>query len=109
MIINFSPVNCDTPLPEVVYSKDGLTINGQLFDFGPLADGATLPVQAIDSEWFKGLAVERIDGEINLTLLLPYSVVPPSDAVAFPKPLRVTKAGSVNLPFDPKAEEEGND
>lgn len=99
MIINFSPVRCDVSLPEVIYSKDALTINGELFDFGPLPDGASLPATAIESDWFKG-TVERIDGEINLTLLLPYSVFPPSDAVAFPQPVRVVNAGAVKLPFD---------
>lgn len=99
MIVNLSPTYADWPLPEVVYSKDALTVNGQLFDFGPLHDGATLLHGAVDSQWFTG-EVTRVDGEIHLTLKLPYSVLPASDAVAFPEPIRVIKAGAVKLPFD---------
>nr|WP_312968710.1 hypothetical protein [Pseudomonas sp.] len=99
MIIKLSPVDCAWDLPEVIYSKDALTINGELFDFGPLPNGAVLPLSAIDSIWFAG-DVKREGGEITLTLILPYSVFPLSRAVAFPEPIRVTKAGAVKLPFD---------
>jgi len=98
MNIVFSPVRLDRPLPTVVYSKDALTIDGQLFDFGPLPDGATLPASAVDSEWFTD-CIERVNGEISLTLMLPHGPNPP-DVVAFPEPIRVTKAGAVKLPFD---------
>lgn len=99
MIIGLSPVSADWPLPEVVYSKDALKIDGKLFDFGPLPDGGVLPPGAVASKWFDG-EVRRVDGEIHLTLLLPYSVFPPSEAVAFPELIRVIKAGAVKLPFD---------
>jgi len=98
MIIDLSPVRSDKPVPEVVYSKDALTINGQVFDFGPLPDSATLPAAAVDSDWIVG-EVERIDGEIHLTLMLPHGPNP-SHAVAFPEPIRVIRAGAVKLPFD---------
>lgn len=98
MIIDLSPVRSDKPVPEVVYSKDALTINGQVFDFGPLPDGATLPAAAVDSDWIVG-EVERIDGEIHLTLMLPHGPNP-SHAVAFPEPIRAIRAGAVKLPFD---------
>ena len=105
MIVNMSPVRCDEPLPDVIYSKDSLTINGQAFDFGPLPEGAILPAAAVESHWIVG-RVERIDGEIHLTLILPHGPNP-SNAVAFPEPIRVTKAGVVKLPFDvPKPAEE---
>lgn len=98
MIIKISPVRWDVEAPAVVYSKDALTINGQVYDFRPLPDGATLPAAAVDSVWLVG-EVERIDGEIHLTLLLPHGPNP-AHAVAFPEPIRVTKAGAVKLPFD---------
>lgn len=105
MNICFSPVRLDQPLPNVVYSKDALTIDGKLFDFRLLPDGATLPASAIDSEWFAD-RIERVDGEITLTLMLPHGPNP-SQAVAFPEPIRVTKAGAVKLPFDaPESAEE---
>src|SRR5690606_21239084 len=62
---------------------DILTLNGVPFDFGPLPDGATLPSEAIDSEWIVG-PVSRIDGELHLTLRLPHGPNP-SQAVAFPE------------------------
>lgn len=99
MIINLSPDRVDMVMPTVVYSKDTLTINGEIFDFGPLPEGAILPRSAIDSYWFAS-NVTRVNGEILLTLRLPYRLTPPSDSVAFPKPIRVTKAGAVKLPFD---------
>lgn len=103
MIIKIIPDRKDIGLPEIRYAKDALTIDGEVFDFGPLPNGATLPSTAIDSYWFDG-PVERIDGEISLTLRLPHGPNP-SPEVAFPQPIRVTKAGAVKLPFDVPAEE----
>lgn len=98
MKISLSPVRTDRSLPEVSYSKDALTVNGKLFDFGPLPEGATLPASAVDSEWFVD-RIERVDGEIHVTLMLPHGPNP-SHAVAFPEPIRVIRAGAVKLPFD---------
>lgn len=99
MKINFSPVRSDIDVPEVKCSKDALTIDGELFDFAPVPEGATLPAEAIGSAWFIG-PVQRIGGEIVLTLRLPHGPSP-SEAVAFPDPISVTKAGVVKLPSDP--------
>jgi hypothetical protein len=55
---------------EVVKQGKILTVNGQIFDFNPLAEGSTLPRQAINSIWFAGDA-EMVDGEVILTLLFP--------------------------------------
>jgi hypothetical protein len=75
---------------------DVLTINGVEFNFGPLPDGATLPAEAIDSPWIIG-PVSRIDGELHLTLLLPYV----SDGSHFePSPIHVTEDGMIPLPTD---------
>ena len=54
----------------VTRAGDVLTINDVDYDFGPLPDGATLPSDAIDCPWIMG-PVERVGGQLNLTLLLP--------------------------------------
>lgn len=101
MIIKLSPTRSDNTLT-VVKNGDALTINGQVFDFTPLPDGATLPSGAIESDWIVG-DVERINGVINLALLLPHGPNP-SQEVAFPAPLTVTQDGEVVLPADASEE-----
>jgi len=75
---------------------DQLTVNGELFDFSPLADGDTLPDGAIQSEWFVG-DVTREQGKLTLHLLLP---IPAhySPAQAFPEDLVDVADGEVVLP-----------
>ena len=101
MQIKLSPQRRDDTLTA---SKSGavLTLNGEAFDFGPLPEGATLPAEAIDSDWIVG-PVSRIDGELHLTLRLPQGANP-SRAVAFPEPIHVTEDGPIPLPFDPEPE-----
>lgn len=101
MHITLSPVRLDETLT-VSRAGDVLTLNGVAFDFGPLPEGATLPAEAIDSDWIVG-PVSRIDGDLHLTLRLPHGPNP-SQAVAFPKPLMVMVDGEIDLPFDPPAE-----
>jgi hypothetical protein len=57
----------------------------------------------VPSEWIVG-PVERIEGEIHLTLILPHGPNP-SAAVAFPEPIINPADGVVALPFDPPADE----
>lgn len=84
---------------EVVKLGDTLSINGESFDFSRMVAGDTLPCSAISSEWFDG-DVERIGGELVVTLILPnpwnYSpeqafpvdlVDVPDGVVVFPGPL----------------------
>lgn len=99
MHITLSPVRLDETLT-AIRAGDVLTLNGAAFDFGPLPEGATLPAEAIDSEWVVG-PVSRIDGELHLTLRLPHGPNP-SEAVAFPAPIIVVGDGPVPLPFDPE-------
>ena len=103
MHITLSPVRLDETLT-ATRSGDVLTLNGQAFDFGPLPEGATLPAEAIDSEWIVG-PVSRIDGELHLTLRLPHGPNP-SREVAFPEPIHVTEDGPIALPLNPKPEPE---
>lgn len=103
MHITLSPVRLDETLA-ATRAGDVLTLNGEAFDFGPLPEGATLPAEAVDSEWIVG-PVSRIDGELHLTLRLPHGPNP-SRAVAFPEPVTVTQDGPIPLPFDPPPEPE---
>ena len=102
MKIILSPVRMDETL-EASVAGDVITLNGQDFDFTQLPEGATLPADAINSEHFVG-PVERINGELHLTLRLPHGPNP-SQAVAFPEPIHVTEDGPVALPFDAPQEE----
>lgn len=102
MHISFAPQRRDDALT-VSKSGDVLTINGKVFDFSGLSDGATLPAEAVDSEWVTG-PVERISGDIHLTLLLPCGASP-SQAVAFPQPITVSADGAITVPRDPDPEE----
>jgi len=95
MQINLSPVrSSDTLL--VFRAGDLLIINDVGFDFTQLPEGATLPAEAVGSDNFVG-PVERINGELHLTLRLPHGPNP-SQAAAFPQPITVTQDGPVELP-----------
>lgn len=97
MLITISPARLDETLAASRFG-DVLILNGEAFDFGPLPAGATLPAEAISSEWVVG-DVSRIDGELHLTLRLPYGPNP-RQAVAFPVPINVTGDGPIVLPTD---------
>lgn len=95
MTIKLSPQRRDDQLTA---SKQGysLTINGVEYDFTDLPDGATLPREAIDCEYITS-DVERIDGEIHLTLLLPHGPYAPQET-RFPQPLTNPTDGPLPLP-----------
>ncbi|SEJ31511.1 hypothetical protein SAMN04244572_03509 [Azotobacter beijerinckii] len=103
MRINFSPVRSDMALT-ATKSGDILTVNGAAFDFSQLPDGATLPAEAIGSPLFCG-PVERVGGELHVTLLLPHGPNP-SQAQAFPQPVIVTADGQIPLPAGVAEEEQ---
>lgn len=98
MRVSLSPQRRDDAL-SVVKAGDCLTINGASFDFSSLPDGATVPSGEVPCEWVFG-PVERIGGEIHLTLILPHGPSP-SEAVAFPAALINPPDGPLALPFDP--------
>lgn len=95
MKITLSPVRRADP---ITVSKQGdiLTVNGTPFDFTPIPEGATLPADAIDSEFFSG-PVERINGELHLTLMLPHGPNAPEET-KFPVPITVLVDGPIALP-----------
>lgn len=97
MIISFSPQRRDDTL-SVSKLGDVLTINGDAFDFAGLPDGATIEAGIVPCKWIIG-PVERIGGELHLTLLLPHGPNP-SEAVAFPAPLIDPENGVLSLPSD---------
>ncbi|TXI05698.1 MAG: hypothetical protein E6Q70_10025 [Pseudomonas monteilii] len=95
MKIMLSPVRMEETL-EVTRQGDTLTVNGEAFDFSPLTEGATLPREAIKSDWFCG-PVERTGGELVVTLRLPHGANAP-ESTRFPQPLYMTADGAVPLP-----------
>lgn len=104
MHISFSPQRRDDALILEKSAGDRLRINGELFNFNPLNDGDVIPAGVVPSEWIVG-PVERVDGEIHLTLILPHGPSP-SSVVAFPEPITVVEDGPIHVPFDPVEQEE---
>ncbi|MGE9959175.1 hypothetical protein [Cloacibacillus porcorum] len=93
--INLSPQVREDSL---TVSKHGetLVINGIDYDFSQLPEGATLPREAIDCEYIVS-DVGRLNGNIELTLLLPITA-DASYAAKFPVPILVPEDGPVVLP-----------
>jgi hypothetical protein len=98
MIIKLVPQIRNDTL-QVTKVGNTLVVNGEIFDFSLMTEGATLPRSAIRAEWFVG-DVDMEQGELVLTMLLPipwnYSpeqalpsdlVDVPDGAVALPQPL----------------------
>jgi hypothetical protein len=106
MRISFSPQRRDDSL-EVSKAGDVLTIKGQVFDFSSLPDGGAIPAGEVPCEWITG-PVERVGGELHLTLILPHGANP-SAAVAFPAEIVGPTDGPIAVPFDAPAMEEPAD
>jgi hypothetical protein len=96
MLINLSPQRREDILT-ISKSGDILTINGVPYDFSQLPEGATLPREAIDCEWIVS-DVSRINGEIELTILLPHGANASHEA-RFPEPIIKNDDGQVVLPI----------
>lgn len=100
MKISFSPQgNRSDKLESLERQGSTLRINGAEYDFSVIPDGATLPNagQAAGCELVEG-AIERINGVLHITLLLPYSTMPQPQSVLFPEPVHVTEDGVIELP-----------
>jgi hypothetical protein len=95
MKIILSPQRRDDTLT-VTKQGDTLTINGTAYDFSVIPDGATLPKEATDCAWLAS-DVERIDGVLHLTLLLPHGANA-SQAARFPQPIINPADGVLELP-----------
>lgn len=109
MKIILSPQRRDDTL-SMVKSGDLLIVNGESFDFSQMGDGDTLPSSAISSQWLVE-KVDRIDGQLELTVLFPnpWNYSPeqafpaallnvPDGRVAMPKPLPDENGGYPELP-----------
>jgi hypothetical protein len=95
MRLLLSPVN-DPRTLNITKTGETLTINGESFDFSQLPEGATLPREAINCEFIIS-DVSRINGEIELTILLPHGANASHEA-RFPEPIIKTNDGQVVLP-----------
>ena len=95
MKIILSPQRRDDTLT-VTKQGDTLTINGTAYDFSVVPDGATLPRDATDCKWLAS-DVERINGVLHLTLLLPHGA-DASEAARFPQPIINPADGVLELP-----------
>jgi len=95
MKINLSPQRRDEQL-FITKTGDILTINGDTYDFNQLPDGATLPKDAVDCKWLVS-DVERVDGELVLTLILPHGPNAP-ESTRFPEPIIDPADGEIRLP-----------
>ncbi len=98
MKIKLTPVNYHEPLIASI-SGEILTLNDVAIDLSQLRDGDVLPAQAIDSPWFYG-DIQRVDGEIHLTLVLPHGANAPHETrfpAAYNTPMTVMD-GVISLP-----------
>lgn len=104
MIISFTPMRRDNAL-ELHKSGDTLTINGEPFDLSGVPDGATLPQAAVQCDMLAS-DIERIDGQLHLTLILPHGPNAPQDTL-FPQTRTLTADGPVALPtYDTPSQED---
>jgi hypothetical protein len=95
MHITLSPIRMDGTLA-LERRGDTLVFNGAALDLSAIPEGATLPAPAIDCPWITG-GVERRDGALHLTLVLPHGPDAPPETL-FPAPLVLTRDGPVDLP-----------
>ena len=95
MRIDLTPQRHDGALT-VSKSGDILTINGEAYDFSSLPDGATIPAGVVPCDWIAG-PVNRIDGDLHLTLILPHGPKPTPEQ-AFPQPIINPADGVIALP-----------
>lgn len=97
MIIKLSPRSADEQLSVEKFGSV-LRLNGLSFDFSGLPDGATLPGEAVGSPWVDA-PVERIDGELVVTLVMPHGVEAGQQS-RFPVDIVNPADGRVPLPTD---------
>ena len=95
MKIIFAPIRHDQTLT-LVKSGDSLIVNGEEYDFSGVSEGAVLPCSAVTCGWLAS-DVERKEGVLHMTLLLPHGAQPPFDTM-YPNPVVVVKDGPIDLP-----------
>jgi len=103
MRITLTPIRRNQTLT-LVKTADTLTVNGELFDFSGIPEGATLPQEAIACEWLAS-DIERVGGQLHLALILPHGANAPPETL-FPVPITLETDGPVLLPpYESPAEE----
>jgi len=95
MIIKLSSIRSDAELA-VTRAGDTLIINGVALDFSRLEDGSTLAAEAVSSDWI-AQSVERVNGNLVVTLMLPHAADAPEIA-RFPVDIINPADGPVHLP-----------
>lgn len=92
----YAPINPSETL-SLIRRLDVLVINGERYDFGGVAEGATLPASAVKCEALAS-DVTRVDGQLVLTLMLPCG---PDASVSarFPDDIIDPPDGKVSLPI----------
>ena len=95
MQITLHPLRSEGSLT-LLRAGDQLTINGAVFDFSVLPEGASLPADAVDSPWIAG-PVRREGGALELALYLPHGAAAP-EAMRFPATISDPADGPVPLP-----------
>ena len=73
-----------------------LVINGKTYDFSGAEEGRPIPRKTVDCEFLVS-DVELIDGELQLTLILPHGHPAPK-ATRFPEPVYAHEDGPIELP-----------
>ena len=96
MKITLSPIRSKDVLT-LSKNGDGLTINGETFDFSGIPEGATLPCEAIASDWIAGDVERDSEGTLTVPLLLPHGADAPPETL-FPAPLSAIENGPITLP-----------
>lgn len=106
MHIILSPQRIDKELTASI-AGDIITLNGDAFDFSVIPEGATLPAEAVSSDWIVG-EVNRTGGKLQMTLLLPHGPNA-TEAQRFPADIIDPPDGELALPKDPELEQETAD
>lgn len=95
MIVTFTPMRRNDRLALSV-AGDVLTLNGEVFDFTALPEGATLPRTAVACDWLVS-DITRSGGEIAMSVILPHGAHAPKQTL-FPEPITLSVDGPVTLP-----------
>ena len=95
MQIIFNPVRSDQELT-LERRGDALVVNGTVYDFSGVSEGALLPAAAVAGDWVAG-DVHRKDGILRIPVILPHRAAAPR-AVRFPEAVAATQDGPIHLP-----------
>ena len=101
MKITFSPIRSDAELT-LARAGDILIINGASLNLTALPKGATLPREAVASEWIAGPIERDFTGRLHIPIVLPHGPDAPQSR-RFPDPITVTADGPITLPPNSEA------